>query len=159
MAAERAGTHRVVVVGAGIGGLVSALLLAGNLGFRRDLVNQAERGPVTGLRLALALQTGDNSDNSQYNEVRWNIDVLDGGAGNDALYGHSVSGAGDDNALMSSTAIILPCESYTGLVVQVNGMWVASKWSSRCTVSAWPVLMQVPTPQVPACASLQSAPR
>ncbi len=42
-------------------------------------VNQAGCGPVTGLRLALALQTGDNSDNSQYNEVRWNIDVLDGG--------------------------------------------------------------------------------
>lgn len=37
------------------------------------------QGPVTGQPLALALQTGDNSDNSQYNEIRWNIDILDGG--------------------------------------------------------------------------------
>ena len=60
---------------------------------------------------------------------------------------------------MSSTASSRPPGPNTGAEVQVSGMWVASKWSSRCTVSAWPVLMQVPTPQVPACASLQSAPR
>lgn len=41
-------------------------------------INAVRRGPVTGKRLAFAIQTGDNSDNSQYNEVRWNIDVLDG---------------------------------------------------------------------------------
>jgi len=41
-------------------------------------INQVSRGPVTGKLLALALQTGDNSDNSQYNEIRWNIDLLDG---------------------------------------------------------------------------------
>ena len=41
-------------------------------------VNQAGRGPVTGAPLSFALQTGDNSDNAQHNEVRWNIDVLDG---------------------------------------------------------------------------------
>ena len=41
-------------------------------------INEVRRGPVTGKPLALAIQTGDNSDNSQYNEVRWNIDVLDG---------------------------------------------------------------------------------
>jgi len=41
-------------------------------------INRVRRGPVTGRRLALAIQTGDNSDNSQLNEVRWNIDVLDG---------------------------------------------------------------------------------
>ena len=42
-------------------------------------LNQITAGPVTGKPLALAIQTGDNSDNSQLNEVRWNIDVLDGG--------------------------------------------------------------------------------
>jgi len=42
-------------------------------------LNAIAAGPVTGKPLALAIQTGDNSDNSQLNEVRWNIDVLDGG--------------------------------------------------------------------------------
>ncbi|HLN77658.1 MAG TPA: TIGR03767 family metallophosphoesterase [Nocardioidaceae bacterium] len=41
-------------------------------------VNRVGVGPVTGAPLAFALQTGDNSDNSQLNEVRWNIDLLDG---------------------------------------------------------------------------------
>lgn len=35
--------------------------------------------PVTGLRLDCAIQTGDNADNAQYNETRWNIDILSGG--------------------------------------------------------------------------------
>ncbi|HWJ10293.1 MAG TPA: TIGR03767 family metallophosphoesterase, partial [Nocardioides sp.] len=42
-------------------------------------INQIANGPVTGKPLALAIQTGDNSDNSQLNEVRWNIGVLNGG--------------------------------------------------------------------------------
>ncbi len=42
-------------------------------------VNQVGRAPVTGAPLAFALQTGDNADNAQHNEVRWNIDALDGG--------------------------------------------------------------------------------
>ncbi len=41
-------------------------------------INAARTGPVTGLPLLFAIETGDNSDNCQYNEVRWNIDVLDG---------------------------------------------------------------------------------
>ncbi len=41
-------------------------------------INKVGRGPVTGNKLAFAIQTGDNADNCQYNEVRWNIDVLDG---------------------------------------------------------------------------------
>ena len=42
-------------------------------------INQVGVGPVTGEPLTLAIQTGDNSDNSQLNEVDWNIRLLDGG--------------------------------------------------------------------------------
>ncbi len=42
-------------------------------------INRAKFGPVTRKRLGFAIQTGDNSDNCQLNEVRWNIDVFDGG--------------------------------------------------------------------------------
>ncbi len=42
-------------------------------------INSVGVGPVTGTPLALAIQTGDNSDNAQFNEVRWNIDLMDGG--------------------------------------------------------------------------------
>ncbi|MGN6576696.1 MAG: TIGR03767 family metallophosphoesterase [Nocardioides sp.] len=41
-------------------------------------VNEVGVGPVTGLPLGFAIQTGDNADNAQLNEVRWNIDLLDG---------------------------------------------------------------------------------
>jgi metallophosphoesterase (TIGR03767 family) len=41
-------------------------------------INAVRNGPVTGLPLQFAIETGDNSDNCQYNEIRWNIDVLDG---------------------------------------------------------------------------------
>jgi metallophosphoesterase (TIGR03767 family) len=44
-----------------------------------DRINQIGSGPVTGLPLTHAVQTGDNSDNAQYNEIRWNIDLLGGG--------------------------------------------------------------------------------
>ncbi|MGY2704211.1 MULTISPECIES: TIGR03767 family metallophosphoesterase [unclassified Nocardioides] len=43
-------------------------------------INAVKNGPATGKPIAFTLQTGDNADNAQYNEVRWNIDILDGGA-------------------------------------------------------------------------------
>ena len=43
-------------------------------------INSIGVGPVTGAPLALSIQTGDNSDNSQQNEVDWNIRLLDGGS-------------------------------------------------------------------------------
>ncbi len=55
-------------------------------------VNRVGRGPATGAPLAFTICTGDNVDNTQYNEVRWAIDVLDGGqtvtpgSGDPALY-------------------------------------------------------------------------
>ncbi|MDO7866893.1 TIGR03767 family metallophosphoesterase [Nocardioides jiangxiensis] len=45
----------------------------------RAINEVAAAAPVTGLPLALAIQTGDNADNAQYNETRWNIAVLSGG--------------------------------------------------------------------------------
>ena len=42
-------------------------------------INAIGVGPVTGRKLAFAIQTGDNADTTQYNEIRWNIDILDGG--------------------------------------------------------------------------------
>ncbi|MDF1602792.1 TIGR03767 family metallophosphoesterase [Nocardioides sp. YIM 152315] len=42
-------------------------------------INKIKRGPATGRKLEFTIQTGDNSDTAQYNEVRWNIDLLDGG--------------------------------------------------------------------------------
>ena len=41
-------------------------------------VEQARSGPVSGRPLDFALCTGDNTDNAQRNELRWQIDLLDG---------------------------------------------------------------------------------
>ncbi|HEY8482656.1 MAG TPA: TIGR03767 family metallophosphoesterase, partial [Spirillospora sp.] len=41
-------------------------------------MNRVGRGPATGLKLAFVINTGDTTDNAQYNEVRWIIDLLDG---------------------------------------------------------------------------------
>ncbi|HEX8743693.1 MAG TPA: hypothetical protein VF712_11210 [Thermoleophilaceae bacterium] len=46
-----------------------------------EMVDQVRNtvSPVTHERLDLAMQTGDNTDNTQCNETRWMIDIFDGG--------------------------------------------------------------------------------
>ncbi len=41
-------------------------------------LNALPGAPVTGRRLDFCVCTGDNADNTQFNELRWQIDVLDG---------------------------------------------------------------------------------
>jgi metallophosphoesterase (TIGR03767 family) len=41
-------------------------------------INALRGAPVTGRKIDFAVTTGDNSDNCQYNEIRWHIDILDG---------------------------------------------------------------------------------
>ncbi len=41
-------------------------------------MNAVRQGPVTGQPVAFTIATGDNVDNTQYNELRWQIDLLDG---------------------------------------------------------------------------------
>ncbi len=43
-------------------------------------VRSIRRGPATGAKVRFAVCTGDNLDNEQSNELRWFIDLLDGGS-------------------------------------------------------------------------------
>jgi metallophosphoesterase (TIGR03767 family) len=68
-------------------------------------VNDVAKGPVTELPLAFMIETGDNSDNCQHNEVRWNIDILDGKTGirpDSGAYSR-YDGVMDNNALYYDT--------------------------------------------------------
>ncbi|MCX6401499.1 MAG: TIGR03767 family metallophosphoesterase [Propionibacteriales bacterium] len=78
-------------------------------------INQIGAGPVTGKPFTLAIQTGDNSDNSQLNEIRWNIGVLNGGtvrpdSGNLTKY----EGVADSTAATYDTAYWHPEGAPTG---------------------------------------------
>jgi metallophosphoesterase (TIGR03767 family) len=41
-------------------------------------MNRVGRGPITGAPIDFTIATGDNVDNTQHNELRWQIDLLDG---------------------------------------------------------------------------------
>lgn len=45
-----------------------------------EQANRIVRSPVTGRPVDLAIHTGDEADNAQFNEVRWFLDLLDGKA-------------------------------------------------------------------------------
>jgi metallophosphoesterase (TIGR03767 family) len=68
-------------------------------------VNDIGTGPVTELPLAFMIETGDNSDNCQKNEVRWNIDILDGkpGVRPDSGSYSKYEGVADNNILYYDT--------------------------------------------------------
>jgi hypothetical protein len=42
--------------------------------------NRVDRSPAGGRRVDFALHTGNAADNAQYNELRWFIDLMDGGS-------------------------------------------------------------------------------
>ncbi len=42
-------------------------------------VRRLHRGPASGKRFQFVICTGDNVDNEQFNEVRWFVDLMDGG--------------------------------------------------------------------------------
>ena len=42
-------------------------------------INALGSGPVSGMKLGFTISTGDIADSCQHNELRWQIDILDGG--------------------------------------------------------------------------------
>jgi len=79
-------------------------------------VNAIPGSPVTGVPLALVIQTGDGVDNTQANELRWLIDTLDGGT----IYPNS--GAVTYDGLQTRS----PYPDYPALIQDANRPFIAA---------------------------------